>query len=182
MYKKICLVVGLILLSSISCTQTRREEIKVEGVKTEEIKARAEESLNSFLSGDYQKLVDSTYPKLVELMGGRARMASLVEQQMKEMKGQGVEVISISADVPKEVVPVESQIFAIVPYTLKMKTPEGVLTQQSYLLAVSNKDSINWTFIDVTQINESQLKELIPTTVGKLTLPEKQPPVFEKKP
>ncbi len=177
MQKKICLVISLILLSSISCTQTRREEIKVE-----EIKARAEESLNAFSNGDYQKLVDSSYPKLVDLMGGKAKMASAVERQMKEMKGQGIEIVSTTVDVPKEVVPVDSQLFAIVPYTLKLKSPEGVLKQQSYLLAISDKDSIKWTFIDITQIDESKLKMVVPSAVGKLTFPEKQSPVFEQNP
>jgi hypothetical protein len=182
MDKRICLVVSLILLSSISCTQTRREDVKVEEIKVEEIKARAEESMNAFSSGDYQKMIDLTYPKLVELMGGREKMVSTMEQQMKGMKEQGAEVISTSIGVPQEVVPVESQFFSIVPYTLRIKIPNGVLNQQSYLLAISNKDSIKWTFIDVTQINESQLKMVVPSAVGKVTFPEKQPPVFEENP
>ncbi len=182
MHKRISLVAGLILLSSISCAQMMREEIKVEEIKVEEIKTRAEESLNAFISGDYQKLADLTYPKLVELMGGKAKMVAVTEGQVKEMKDHGAEIISTSISVPQEVVPIGSQFFAIVPYTLKVKTPEGVLTQQSYLLAISNKDSIKWTFLDVSQINESQLKILLPSVIGKLTLPEKQPPVFEENP
>jgi hypothetical protein len=160
----------------------RHGEIKTEGLKVEEIKAKAEESSSSFISGDYQKMVDLTYPKVVELMGGREKMISSVEQQMKEMKAQGVEFTSTSVEVPKEVVAADSQFFAIVPYTLKMKTSEGILTQQSYLLAISNKDSIKWTFIDVTGVDEAQLKTIVPGVIGRLTFPKKQPPVFERKP
>jgi hypothetical protein len=182
MHKKICIIVSLILLSSLSCTQAKREEVKAEEIKVEEIRAKAEESLNAFIGGDYQKLADLTYPKLVELMGGKAKMIAVSEQQMKAMKAQGVEIDSVSISVPKEVVPIESQYFAFVPYTLKMKTPKGVLTQQSHMLAISNKDNLNWTFLDVTQVNESQLKTLVPNVVGKLTFPEKQQPVFEQNP
>lgn len=182
MHKKICFIVSLILLFSISCTQTKREEIRVEEIKVEEIKARAEESFNAFRTGDYEKLADLTYPKLVELMGGKAKMVSLTGQQMKAMKDQGIEFISTSIGAPQEVVPIDSQFFVVVPYTLKVKSPEGVLTQQSYLLAISNRDNIKWTFLDVTQINESQLKLLLPNAIGKLKLPEKQQPVFEENP
>lgn len=182
MHKRICLVVSLILLSAISCAQLRREEVKVEEIKVEELKAKVQESLNAFSSGDYEKLADLTYPKLVELMGGKAKMAAVTEQQMKEMKDQGVEIVSTTIGVPQEVVPIGSQFFVIVPYTLKMKGPDVVLTQQSYLLAISNKDSIKWTFLDVSQMNESQLKMLLPDAVGKLKLPEKQPPVIEQNP
>ena len=179
MHKKICLVVGIILLSSISCAQVKNEVIKPEEIKVEEIKAKAEETTNAFINGDYQKFLDLTYPKLVELMGGRAKMISSVEQQMKEMKAQGVEFTSASFGVPKEIVPAGSQLFAIVPYTLKLKTSGGVLTQQSYLLAISDKDNIKWTFIDVTNLDESKLKMVVPGAIGKITFPKKQPPVIE---
>lgn len=172
MYKKICLMISVLLLSSISFAQTKHEEIK----------ARAEESVTALTSGDYQKFVDLTYPKLVEILGGRARMISSLETQMKEMKAHGFEISSASVDLPKEVVPVGHQLFAIVPYTLKMKAPGGVLTQQSYMLGISSRGSVKWMFIDVTNIDESKLKILLPSAVGKLALPKKQPPAFERNP
>jgi type III secretory pathway component EscV len=182
MSEKIPFVAVIVLLSLISCAQVKQGERKTEGPKVEEIKAKAEETLNSFLVGDHQKYIDLTYPKLVELMGGREKMISSVEQQMKEMKAQGFEPISTSVDVPKEIVQADSQNFAIVPYTLKLKTPQGIVTQQSYMLAISNKDNVKWTFIDVTDLNESQLKAVVPSAVGKLTFPKKQMPVIERNP
>jgi hypothetical protein len=179
MYKKIHFVVAVILFFLISCSQVKREEIKPEKIDVKEIKARAEETSNAFVSGDHQKVVDLTYPKLMEIMGGRAKMISFVEQQMKELKTQGFEFVSSSVDDPREVVASDSQFFSIVPYTLKMKTPRGVMTQQSYLLAISNKDTIKWSFIDVTGLEESQVKMVVPDALGKVTFPKKQPPVFE---
>jgi type III secretory pathway component EscV len=179
MSKKIYVVVTIILLSLIACGQVKQEEIKTEDPKLNEIKTRAEESMNAFVSGDYQKVTDLTYPKVVEMMGGKEKMISAVEQQMKAMKAQGVELNSVSVGVPKEVVEADSQLFAIVPYALKLKTPKGVLNQQSYLLAISNKDNVKWTFIDVTDLDEGQLKTVVPGVIGKLTFPKKQPPVLE---
>jgi hypothetical protein len=176
------LSIAILIFSFTSCAQVKRGELKAEDVKVEEIKARAEEASNAFIKGDYQKFVDLTYPKLVELMGGREKMISLTEGQMREMKAQGVEFMSTTVDVPREVVPAGPQVFSIVPYTLKMKTPEGVITQQSYLLAISNSDSIKWTFIDVTGLNDAQLKAVVPGAVGRVTFPAKQPPVFERNP
>jgi hypothetical protein len=165
----------------------RREEMEDEAlkaveIKVEEIKAQAEATNNALLRGDYQKFVDLTYPKLVQQMDGRTRMISSTKQKMEELKAQGVEINFTSFDVPQEVVPIESQLFAIVPYTLKMKSLEGVLTQQSYLLAISDKDSIKWTFIDVTNIDEAKLKLIVPSAIGRLPFAKKQPPVFEKNP
>ena len=182
MHKKICILVSLVLLASISCAQAKREETKVEEIKVDEIKTRAEEANTALISGDYQRFVDLTYPKLVEQMGGRAKMISALEQQMGEAKAQGIEMAFTSFDAPKEVVPIGTQFFAIVPYTLKMKSPEGVLTQQSYLLAISNKNNLKWTFLDVTNFNEAQLKVLVPNAIGKLTFPQKQQPFFEPNP
>ena len=179
---KIHFIACLILLSLVSCARVKQGEVKTEELKVQEIKARAEETLNSFLTGDYQKQIDLTYPKLVELMGGREKMISTVKEQMAGMKGQGFDPISTSVEVPKEIVPADSQLFAIVPYTLKIKTPKGVLTQQSYMLAISDKDNVRWTFIDVTGLDETQLKAVVPGAVGKLTFPQKQPPVLEQNP
>jgi hypothetical protein len=78
MRKKICLAVSLILLSSISCARVKREEIKAGEINVEEIKAKAEEAQTALASGDYQKLVDLTYPVLVKQMGGRAKMNLVV--------------------------------------------------------------------------------------------------------
>jgi hypothetical protein len=182
MYKKIHFAVAIIFFFLISCSQVKREEIKPEGIDVKEIKARAEETSNAFVSGDHQKVVDLTYPKLVELMGGKAKMLSYVEQQMKEMNTQGFEFVSSSVHDPKEVVASDSQFFSIVPYTLKMKTPRGLMTQESYMLAISNKDSIKWSFIDVTGLEEAQLKMVVPDALGKVTFPKKQPPVFDQNP
>jgi hypothetical protein len=182
MPKKIHFIACLILLSLVSCSKVKQGEVITEGAKVQEVKARAEETLNSFLTGDHQKQIDLTYPKLVELMGGREKMISTVVEQMAGMKAQGFEPISTSVDVPKEIVSGDSQLFAIVPYILKMKTPKGVLTQQSYMLAISDKDSVKWTFIDITSLDETQLKTVVPGVVGKLTFPQKQQPVLEQNP
>ncbi|HWT03834.1 MAG TPA: hypothetical protein VN256_26535 [Pyrinomonadaceae bacterium] len=180
--KILILAVSLIPLFSISCARAKQGEIKAGDVKVEEIKARAEEAGGAFSGGDYQKFADLTYPKLVELMGGREAMIATLERSSKEVKAQGFEFMSMSVDSPKGAVPGETQIFAIVPYTLRMKSGEGVVRQQSYPLAISNKDKVNWTFIDVTNFDESKSKVALPEAAGWLTLPGKQAPVFERNP
>jgi hypothetical protein len=182
MRKRIYLVIAVTLLASISCARAKQEEVNVGAIKLEEITARAEESSKAFINGDYEKFADLTYPRLVELMGGRAKFISSLEQQVKELKAQGGEFVSTSMETPKEVVPAESQLLALVPYTLKMKIPGSLLTQQSYLLAISNKDNINWTFIDVTDLSDAQIRIVVPNAMRRITFPKKQPPVIEQSP
>lgn len=172
MNKKICLAISILLLSSVSFAQTELERVK----------ARAEENVTALVSGNYPKFVDTTYPKLVEMLGGRAKMISSLEKQMGEMKAQGFEILSADVESPKEVVAVGQQDFVIIPYMLKLKAPGGVFKQQSYMLGISDKGKSQWTLVDVTNIDEAMLKILLPETVGKLTFPKKQPPVFERTP
>lgn len=172
MFKPIFLTLWILILSSASNAQTDLEELRI----------KAEETSNAFFTGNLNKFVDLTYPKVVELMGGRAKMISLIENGLREMKAQGFEMSAASFESPKEVVAVGSQLFAIVPYTLKMKAPGGILTQQSYMLGISNSGVTKWTFIDATNVDEAKLKIVLPGAVGRLTLPKKQPPVFQQTP
>jgi hypothetical protein len=57
---------------------------------------------------------------------------------------------------------------------------EAVLTQRSYYLGVSDVLEKKWTFIDGTTLDKTALKEILPEAVGKIVLPKRQKPFFEK--
>jgi hypothetical protein len=84
---------------------------------------------------------------------------------------------------PQKAVRVKRQLFAVVPTTLRIKVPEGVLVGDAFMLAISEDGGENWTFLDgsVTTRPE-QMKVLLPQLAGKLKLPESRPPVLERAP
>lgn len=148
----------------------------------EEIKARAEESGKAMLARDFGKLADLTYPKVVELMGGRAKMVAYLVRETSKMQSEGFEFLSVNIGQPGAVVKGGDKLFSLVPMTMKMKVPGGTLTGESYLLGIAGSDGRVWTFISGADMDETKLKAIVPEAVGRITLPTSKPPVFKKTP
>jgi hypothetical protein len=148
------------------------------------LKIQAEELAKAFDRQDYESVASLTYPKLVELMGGREGMAAILRRSMKQAEEtENVKLISTMVGEPGGIIRVERQLFAIVPTTLRMKVPEGVLVGKAFMIGVSEDNGENWTFVDGSGgRNEEKMKTLLPAAVGKLKLPELKPPVLEREP
>src|ERR1700730_4926470 len=68
------------------------------------IQAKAQESGAALLRADYGKVVDLTYPKVVELAGGRDKLIELLKAGMDQMKSEGFSFISAEMAAPSQVV------------------------------------------------------------------------------
>ena len=86
-------------------------------------KRQADESAAAFLAGDYARLADFTYPKLVGLLGGREKFAAFVEQQMRAMKEDNFEVISFTVGDPSAPERLGGELFTFIPVVLKARAP-----------------------------------------------------------
>jgi hypothetical protein len=149
--------------------------------QTEQIRAAAQENGTALTTGNYARLVDLTFPKVVELIGGREKMIELVRSGTEEMKAQGNAILSAEVTEPKEVISSGERRFAIVPLTVRMKVPEGTLRTKGFLLAISTDKGKTWTFIDGAGLTKEKLAQLISKVPAQLALPAKEPPVLEAK-
>jgi hypothetical protein len=172
MKKYLRVVPGILLLSTAAFAQSG--DLK-------QVKGLAEECIRAFVADDFDKVADLTYPKVVEMMGGKEKTALFFQVVKLEMEAQGMEAGSFTASEPKRAVRVGTKLLVIVPYTLKMKWwGEAVLTQRSYYLGVSDVMEKKWTFIDGTTLDKMGLKQILPEAVGRIALPKQQKPFFEK--
>lgn len=153
-------------------------QINFEQAVNETLKKQAEESGQAFVSGDFNKLVDLTYPKLVELLGGRAKMVAFLQNGTREMRAQGAEVLSMSATDPIQVTTIGRQLFAVVPVTLKVKVPVGIAVSKSFMVGISSDRGRSWTFVDGSYLDEQRMRILFPTAVGKLKFPPEEKPTL----
>src|SRR6267142_2305803 len=55
---------------------------------------QAKEMNDAFARKDYERFADFTYPKVVELIGGRDQLLKGIPQQLKEMEAEGVAILS----------------------------------------------------------------------------------------
>jgi hypothetical protein len=164
----------LVVLCSLAQAQT--------DPRSDLVKRKAEELGTATVAGNFAAVIDMTYPKILELMGGREKAISLVETQMKAMKEQGATILDFKLGVPSEFKTGGSELFTVIPTTVIVKMPAGKLTGKSFLVGISSDQGKTWSFADGAQMTEESIKTLFPKFPPSLKLPEKTPPVIEKTP
>lgn len=139
--------------------------------------AQAQEVNDAFRRRDFARMVDLTYPKVIEAAGGREKMIAALARGMKEMEGEGVSVLSSTAGAPIQIVQVQNWTYAVVPTTLKVKAKDGVFQTESSMIGISSDRGANWTFIDAGGKDHTQLKNYLPAPADALKLPAEKEPV-----
>jgi hypothetical protein len=146
-------------------------------------KTQANLLTDAVLRGDYEKAADLTYPKLVKLIGGRAKYIEMVKRGMGEVMSDSVRIISTVAGDPLDVIEAGSEVYAVLPTTMRIRVAEGVLVGESYMIGVSNDRGEHWTFVDAgSGFTPEKLKILFPTVADRLKVPETKRPVLERAP
>jgi hypothetical protein len=146
-------------------------------------KTQANQLNDAVLSGDYEKAADLTYPKLIQLIGGRAKYLAVLKGGMNETQSDRFRIISTVSDDPTDIIEVGSDVYAILPTTIKIKVAEGILVGQSSLIGVSTDRGEHWTFVDAGKgFSHEQLRTLFPAVADRLKIPEQKRPVLQRAP
>jgi hypothetical protein len=124
---------------------------------------------------DYGKVIDLTYPKVIEVAGGRDKMLTETTREVQSMEAEGVTIISSSYGSPKQFVTDASGIYALIPVVSKVKATDGVFQTEGCLIAVSTDGGQNWTFVDASGKDQTELKKVLPN-IEKFNLPPDKPP------
>ena len=138
--------------------------------------ARAQELMDAVAQKDYAKIVDLTYPKVIEVGGGREKLLAATTAEVKSMEAEGVTIISSTTSPPSQILHDAGAIFAVVPVTTKVKATGGTFQTEGALIGISNDGGRNWTFVDATGKDQTELKEVLPN-LDKLNLPPEKAPV-----
>lgn len=188
---------GLLLLALVACGQ-KQEGAKVVGSQSTaatpgatpapangegEVKAQAERIATAMAEEDYDTVADLTHPKVVEMMGGRARMIEFVKKSMGDMRAEGFVIESFTVGEPQKATKVGERLYTIVPTKMRMKVPTGVMLSESFFVGASDDGGGKWTFIDGSGAEgREKVKIIFPEAVDKLELPAYKQPVMQKEP
>ncbi len=178
--------VSMVFLSlTFACS--RKEPAKTIGVATPSpaatvenypaLATQAKEMNDAFARKDYERFADLTYPKVVEMAGGRDQMLKGIPQQLKEMEAEGVVILSSTSGSPTQFVHDSGSIYAVLPATLKAKAKDGIFESEGSMIGISSDGGANWTFIDASGKDHRELKTILGNVVDRLTLPSDKPPV-----
>jgi hypothetical protein len=146
------------------------------------VKQKAQEVGQAIIKGDYAKIADLTYPKVVEAMGGREKMIAFTEAAMKQIKDQGFTVRAFTISEPTPFLTEGPNTFTVLPTAIEMTNTKGKIVGKSYLLGISPDGGKSWKFADGSGLESEEMRKLLPKLPAKLTLPAKQKPEFTPNP
>jgi hypothetical protein len=161
-------IVGL-LVSSAHADMAYPEKVKA-------CRTQAEACATSLVKGQYDKLIACTLPKVVQMIGGPAKMSEVLVSGRIKMRAQGFEIVSATASDPKQTLGYNGILYAIVPTAVIIKTPQGKVRQPSYFIGVSNDGGANWKFIDGANVDEQKLRVVLPDFPVSMKLPDPEEP------
>ena len=143
---------------------------------------QAEETSQSMLKEDHQKMAHFTHPTVVEQVGGRDRFIEMLTSLAATMKQKGVRFTAAKVSEPSEIIEKAGKLYAIVPSSLKLDVQGQRRSQASYLIAVSSDGGKNWKFLDGTgpRGDRSKVREILPDFPDALPLPKIEPPALEE--
>jgi hypothetical protein len=146
--------------------------LAVQAQDTAVVKKEANILAQAMIAGNYETLLDHTYPKAVKIAGGKQKMMAIVNTGMAQMKTQGIVFENASIGTPGKFYKAGTEIHCLVPENLTMKLPNAHIISHSYLLAISNNGGKTWSFLDLNNSSSEKVKQLIPNFNPALIIPK----------
>ena len=145
------------------------------------VKSKAGEIARAMTKGDYVKVAELTYPKVIDVMGGLEKASSLMQQEMKKLEANGFRVIAVDIGEPGEFITADKLTFVVVPSTTVTALPGGKELSKGYLLGISTDPTRTWHFVDGFGLANPEARALLlPKLPDNLKLPVIPPPEFIK--
>jgi len=113
-------------------------------------------------SGDVDTALAYLYPKLIELLGGSAKVRNSLQKQLAEFQNSQITMESLTFPEAPTFLKSATHQFAIVPtkYILTMKGMR--MENMSYLIAVRDIGSVGWTFVDTSANDIQRIRKVLP--------------------
>jgi hypothetical protein len=144
------------------------------------IKLQAEKMCQLLLKKDFSSFTKFTYPKVVEMMGGEAKMVEVIENGTLQMESEETSILNATIGEPSNTITYESEIQCTVPQTTEIKVPDGMLITKSTLIAISMDNGKNWYFVDTSGKDIQTMREMLPNLSPELVIPKLEEPTLVK--
>ena len=134
----------------------------------------------AMVAADWNTTIKYMPRRLVDMMGGDEGIKKTFLKGTAEMDSQGFGFHSSTVGEPEQLQEIDGLHVLKVPQRTEMKAPGGRLVSNGWLLGVSGNSGRDWVFIDMVKLSNETLPKIYPEFSGRITFPEKKPPVFEK--
>lgn len=167
----------LTILFILFCLTTSNSQIKTLDHSTK-IREEAEMMCQFLLKKDYNSFIKFTYPKLIEMIGGKEKMVEQLSKEFKKMNKDGFEFLNITLGNPSEIIIINNELQCTLHQNIEMKVPSGRLISHSTLIAISSNGGKNWYFLDTSGKDIQTMKRSFSNLSEKLVIPQQDKPTF----
>ena len=141
------------------------------------LKEQATKMGSAFVGGDYKTFAKYNNPKILQIVGGEAKMTAALIKTITDMKAKGMSFKSITLGDPSAIVKCGKELQATIPQHTEISTSPGRAVSTSTLIGISTDNGMNWTFIDTLNKDIVTIKKLLPNLSPAITIPPQQPQV-----
>lgn len=170
----------LILLWLNSFLYGQSNFIELDREQEVSLKAQADSMAKAFIQGDFTSFAKFTYPKAVQMLGGKDKMIEILQKGIQEMKSQNATFKSVLIGNHLDAIKAENELHTYIAQRIEMSVPNGTLVVNSYLLSISKDNGKTWYFIDSSPLTKESIKNLLPNYNLLLKIPPKQKPIFNQ--
>jgi hypothetical protein len=131
------------------------------------LEAQAKEISDAFVRKDFQRLMELTYPKLIQMAGGKGKFMKGVAEETKQQEAQGFKILSSTPTDVIQFLKVSGSLYAVMPTTLRANMRGDLFESYGCMIGISNDKGEHWTFIDA---GRQGVRDFFPNVVDKLSL------------
>ncbi len=122
------------------------------------------EYCDAYLRKDNARLIELTYPKMIEKVGKENLMIEATRGE-DQMQADGLQVLSWTPAEAIQLVRHSGSLYSVVPTKVRMKQREVTWAWDLSLIAISNDQGQNWTFVSADCVN---VCEMFPQVANEL--------------
>lgn len=133
---------------------------------------------NALLKNDLGVLADYTHPKILEAVGGKAKMIALVKASIAVIEARGLTFRSFSIGKIGEFYSDGKDLYCVVPQKILMNTKGGYVSSLSSVLGISEDEGKTWKFVSAGNIGRERLEAIFTGLPDGLDISPQTEPVF----
>lgn len=176
--KRIVTLISIVLIVNAAYAQADIQKLRPS------VKTAAKKMNDALVKKNLQEFVKTTHPKVIaSTPGGAEKIIKDLEAQLAAIENDGANIVSAWTGEASPLIDTAGEYQCTIPQYMKrnIKDPQGVLTTQTTLIAVSPDKGKTWYFIDATDRTLEQWKTVFPTLSSKLVIKHSPEPKFEPK-
>lgn len=171
MMEELIMKIRLLTLLAIACVTSTLVSQDTTMVAT--VKGNVQKMMDATCSGDFKTVLDMTYPKVLEAMGGKEAALKEIENAMKAIKGQGITFGVKGIETPT-VKKGGKDYYSVTPYSLLMNVPGKKITLLSAVIGISTDEGKTWKFINLDDKGEKGIREMLPNLPTDMSIPKQE--------